>query len=491
MKTELPRAKVPKYSLLVDDITSQVAQGVLRPGDRVPSIRQLSRERGVSVTTVLEAYRLLEDRGIIQARPQSGYFVAWKPSATARPKLTMSSAVAFPAAVTISDLDTSILLHAVSQGMVRFGAALPAVELLPTDRLNRILGTVARRGEVGRELYASVEGWDELRRQIAQRRCLQGCPVDSDEIIVTSGCTESLSLALQVTTRPGDLVAVESPTYFGILQILEVLGLHALEIPTHPETGISLEALEFALQHDPVSAVVVMTNFSNPVGSSMPDAAKRRLVAMLGERQIPLIEDDVDGELYFEGNRPTVCKCYDERGLVLLCSSFSKDIAPTYRIGWIAPGSYLKQVKHVRGALSGRAPLMTQVVIAEYLSHGGYEHHLRRLRRAYAERVNQMAQAVVDQFPDGTCVSAPAGGYVLWVEMPERVDALVLFRMALDAGISVVPGHLFSVGSHFQNCVRLNAAYWSKKTESALTQLAEIAHQLAAGRFSGPVPLAG
>ena len=486
MKTGLPRARVPKYSLLADDIAEQVAQGVLRPGDRIPSVRQMSRERGISVTTVLEAYRLLEDRGIIRAQPQSGHFVGWKPAGSARPQPTMSSALAFPAEVTISDLDTNTLVESVSQGMVRFGAAFPAVELLPTDRLNRILASLARRGQVGRDLHASVDGWEELRRQIAQRRCMQGCLLDSSEVIITSGCTESLSLALQVTTKPGDLVAVESPTYFGILQILEVLGLRALEIPTHPATGVSLEALEFALLHDDVRAVVVMSNFSNPLGSSMPDAAKRRLVAMLGEKGIPLIEDDVDGELYFEGNRPTVAKCYDEQGLVLLCSSFSKDIAPTYRVGWIAPGRFLKRVKHVRGALAGRAPLMTQVVLAEYLSHGGYEHHLRRLRRAYAERVNHMAQAVVDQFPEGTRVSTPAGGYVIWVEMPQMVDALALFRMALEAGISVVPGHLFSVGPHFDSCVRLNAAYWSKRTEPALTQLAEMAHRLAEARSAPP-----
>lgn len=484
MKTELPRAKVPKYSLVADEIAGQVTQGILRPGDRIPSVRQMSRERGLSVTTVLEAYRLLEDRGVIRAQPQSGYFVAWQPKVSARPKPTMSSAAPWPTPVTISDLDANILLESVSHGMVRFGAALPAVELLPTDRLNRILATLARRGEVGRDLYTAVDGWEELRRQIAQRRSLQGCAMDSDDLIVTSGCTESLSLALQVTTEPGDLVAVESPTYFGILQILEVLGLRALEIPTDPETGMSLDALGFALQHDPVSAAVVMTNFSNPVGSSMPEAAKRRLVTMLGEREIPLIEDDVDGELYFEGSRPTVAKCFDEQGLVLLCSSFSKDIAPTYRVGWIAPGRFFKRVKHVRGALAGRAPLMTQVVIAEYLAHGGYEHHLRRLRRVYAERVDQMAQAIVDQFPEGTRVSAPAGGYVLWVEMPERVDALALFRMALEAGISVVPGHVFSVGSHFQNCVRLNAAYYSKRTEPALAQLAGMAHRLAGGAGS-------
>ncbi|MBN1630812.1 MAG: PLP-dependent aminotransferase family protein [Thermoleophilia bacterium] len=486
MKTGLPRARTPKYVLLADDIADQVSQGVLRPGDRIPSVRQMSRERGVSITTVLEAYSLLEDRGVIRARPQSGYFVAWRPSVSARPQPTMSSASPWPAEVTISDLGANVLLESVSQGMVRFGAALPAAELLPTERLNRILGSLARRGEANRDLHASVEGLEELRRQIAQRRSMQGCALDSSALVVTSGCTESLSLALQVTTKTGDLVAVESPTYFGILQILEVLGLRALEIPTHPVTGMSLEALQFALLHDDVRAVVVMTNFSNPLGSSVPDAAKRRLVAMLAEKEIPLIEDDVDGELYFAGSRPTVCKCYDKKGLVLLCSSFSKDIAPTYRVGWIAPGRFLKPVKHVREALTGRAPLMTQMVLTEYLSHGGYEHHLRRLRRAYAARVDHMAQAVVDQFPEGTRVSTPSGGYVLWVEMPPRVDSLVLFRMALEAGISVVPGHLFSVGSHFTNCVRLNAAYWSKRTEPALSRLAEMAHQLADAGSSRP-----
>ena len=486
MKTDFRVPECPSTRFVADDIASQVTQGVLRPGDRIPSVRQLSRERGLSVTTVLEAYRLLEDRGIIRAQPQSGYFVAWRPSGSARPRPTMSSALAWPAQVTISDLDANILLDSVSQGMVRFGAAFPAVELLPTDRLNRILGSLARRGEVGRDLYASVDGWEELRRQIAQRRSMQGCAMDSNEIIITSGCTESLSLALQVTTKPGDLVAVESPTYFGILQILEVLGLRALEIPDASRNGDESRGARVRAPSRRRARRGGHDQLQQPGG----ELHARRRQAQVGGHACRE-GDPADRGRRRRGallrgqpsHRLQVLRRAGARASLLLVQQGHR---PHHRVGWIAPGSFFKRVKHVRGALTSRAPLMMQVVLAEYLSHGGYEHHLRRLRRAYAERVNQMAQAVVDQFPEGTRVSTPAGGYVLWVEMPEAVDALALFRMALEAGISVVPGHLFSVGSHFNNCVRLNAAYWSKRTEPALTRLAEMAQQLADTRSSGP-----
>jgi DNA-binding transcriptional MocR family regulator len=382
-----------------------------------------------------------------------------------------------PTDVSIGDLHMMVMRDTSDPHLVHFGAALPDPALLPEARLTRILMSLARRGEVGGGNFVTSEGVEELRVQVSQRLYGQGCRVTPEEVTITSGCSESLNLALQAVTHPGDLVAVESPTYFGLLATLECLGLRALEIPTHPSTGMDLQALRFAVQNHPVSTCVSVSNFSNPLGSRMTDEAKRELVEILAEREIPLIEDDITGELYFEGDRPSVAKRYDSEGRVLLCSSFSKDIAPAYRVGWIAPGRYARQVRRLRAASACGAPVLSQRVIAEFLARGGYEHHLRRMRRAYGQRVAQMGQAVVRLFPSGTKVTTPSGGFLLWVEMPEEVDALVLYRKALHTGISLVPGHLFSPTTQFRNCIRLNAAYWSERTEPALARLGQLAQQ--------------
>jgi DNA-binding transcriptional MocR family regulator len=306
-----------------------------------------------------------------------------------------------------------------------------------------------------------------------------GCSLSPAEILITCGGTEAIDFSLHAVCRPGDIVAIESPSYFGTLQTLEAHGLRALEIPTHPRDGISLEALEFAIEHNRIHAVVVISNFNNPLGSMIPDERKKDLVDLLAKHNIPLIENDVCGELYFGEKRPLVCKAFDTKGLVILLSSFSKDISPGLRLGWVAAGHYTSEVEWLKFTLSASSPTLPQMAIAEFLDGGGYDQHLRRIRREYAHNVELMSDAVMRYFPEGTRLSRPSGGFILWVQVPEKVDSLELYKLALQSGITLAPGHVFSATFQFSNFIRLNAASFNYATERAIERLGQLVKELA------------
>lgn len=477
LQTQQHERRSTLYERLAAEITRQIEHGTYRPGHRLPSVRQASQQRDLSVTTVLQAYQVLEDRGLIESRPQSGYYVRSN-FASSTPNPEISSPPLEPSEVSVQELVMMVLRDNLNPKLVQFGAAVPALELLPIAKLNRILATIARSGNIPLNVCSLPEGQEVLRVQVSQRALPSGCELAPSDLIITSGCMEAISLSLRVVCNPGDLVAVESPTYFGLLQMLQALGLQALEIPTHHRDGISIGALRFAIEHYPVRACALITNFNNPLGSCMPDESKKELVELLDEYDIPLIEDDIYGELYFDGRRPQVAKSYDRKGQVLLCSSFGKDISPGLRVGWLAPGKYLEKITYLKMATTLGTAILPQVAVAEMLASGGYDHHLRRIRRAYAEKVAQMSQAVCRYFPEGTRVTSPSGGFVLWVQLPEKVDSLILYQKAVKAGITIAPGHIFSANDKYRNFLRLNAAYWSSQTLWALQKLGEISKQL-------------
>ena len=476
--------KTPLFEALAEEIVHQVEIGTFRPGERIPSVRQMSRQRHLSITTVLQAYHSLEDRHVIEARPQSGYYAL--PWAAVMPVAGAHALQTGPSAVNMDQLATLVMRDMVNPELVQFGAAVPDPSLLPTTRLDYLLAEVARghcTDCARRNTCGTPEGCDALRAQVAQRTFLAGCSLAPQDIMVTSGCTEALSLALAAVCQPGDLVAVELPTYFGHLQILQSLGLKALEIPTSPRTGLSLDVLRFALDHHPVRACLVVPNYQNPLGSCMPLETKSDLVRMLAERDIPLIEDDIYGELYSQGPRPKVAKSFDRKGLVILCSSFSKDLSPGYRVGWAAPGRFQERMELLKLARNISTPILLQLAIARFIERGGYDRHLRRIRRAYAARIQAMSQAIRLTFPPGTAVTSPGGGFILWVRLPNGVDLVALYRLAIQAGITIAPGCLFSTDpSLYRNCVRLNAAYMTDGTRTALQTLSELVRQLAYGQ---------
>ncbi len=466
------------YEELAARMASMIEKGTYRPGDRLPSVRQLSKQQEVSISTVLQAYYLLEDRGLIEARPQSGYYVCARPAgALLEPEI--SSPEPDPSDVSVQELVLMVLRDTLKPNLLQFGTAIPHPDLLATAKINRILASIARENRLEHAMYAFPPGCEDLRTAVAQRAVSAGCSLAPNDVVVTSGADEAMHLCLRAICRPGDTVAIESPLYFGFLQILEALGLRALEIPTHPRTGISLEALRFALDHNPVRACMVISNFNNPLGSRIPDDNQRELVEMLARREIPLIENDSFGELYFSGDRPGVAKSYDRKGLVLLCSSYSETLAPGFRIGWTAPGRFKADVEWYKLTTNVATPTLPQLAIARFLGSGSYDHHLRRIRRAYAQRMAEMSRAIERHFPAGVRVTRPDGGHVLWVQLPEAVDSLELYRLALRIGVTLAPGNIFSATEQYRNFIRLNAAFWSPEAEPALQQLGDIVARLA------------
>lgn len=462
------------YERVAGHIQDLIEKGTLRPGERIPSVRRLSDQQGVSVSTVLQAYTVLEDRGLIEARPQSGYYVrvqSWKPPAEPE----MSRPTTRATEVTVGELVMRVMKAVRDPGLVALGAAIPSPELLPTRQLNRAMAALGRRSPELGSSYDVPPGLTALRIQIARRALDAGCALSPEEIVTTCGGMEALHLSLSAVAKPGDTIAIESPTYFGILQCIESLGMKALEIPTHPRDGVSLDALAYALEHQPIAACLFVLNFNNPLGSCMPDENKRLLVEMLAEREIPLIEDDIYGDVSFTPQRPKTAKAFDKKGLVLLCDSFSKTLAPGYRVGWVAPGRFQEKVELLKTVSTIATATLPQMAIADFLANGGYAHHLRRVQRVYSDQVNLVTEAIAKYFPEETKLTRPSGGQVLWVELPAHIDSLELFHRALTEKISIAPGPIFSAKQKFRNFIRINCGNpWTLTVERALKTLGRI-----------------
>jgi DNA-binding transcriptional MocR family regulator len=468
------------YEKLADEIEESVRRGVFAPGERIASVRQASRQHGVSIKTVLHAYALLESRGMLETRPQSGYFVRAKPRARTLEREAKRS-IAAASEVDVSRLVLSTLRSIRAHDAVPFGSPYPDPEPFPWRRINQYANAIARRHSSWNLIDDLPPGNPELIRQIARRYAENGVPVDPDEIVITVGATEAINLSLQAVAKPGDTVAVESPTYYAMLHAIERLGMRAIEVPTHPADGIDIDALAAIIAQRRIAACMVMPNFQNPLGFQMPDARKRRLVELLSEHEIPVIENDVYHELYFGDARPSTLKNFDTKGLVLHCASFSKSLTASYRIGWAMPGRFRAQVEKLKFLNTLTTPSVPQVAIADYLRQDGYDRHLRRVRKLYRQQARIMASMVERFFPPGTRTSTPQGGYVLWVELPPRVDSMKLYRAALERGITVGPGYMFSTRNAFSHFIRLNYSYpWTADSEAALQRLGALAGELGA-----------
>lgn len=462
---------------VADRLVAALADGTYAVGERMPSIRRLSRDWAVSITAVVAAYARLEDRGLIRRAPRSGLFALRQPSEPR--ELAVSRPASDPTTVSMGDLALEVLRTNGRDDMVAFGSALIDSSLLPTRELAARIAQATRRPATEWIGYADPSGLPALRTHIARRTQAMNCAIAPDDVMVTTGAMEAITLALRATCRAGDVVAIESPVYFGILQLIESLGLRVVEIPTHPRTGMQLESLREAVDEHPVRAVMAITNFSNPLGCRMPDDAKQELVELLAERGIPLIEDDIYGDLAHDGTRPGVAKAYDREGLVLLCSSFSKCLSSGLRVGWIAGGRFADRIRQLKLSSSIASATLPQIAVAEHLASGGYERHLRRLRAACAERCTALSQRIAASFPASTRVSRPAGGYMLWIELPHRSNALELYRLATADRIAIAPGHLFSAKPRYRHFIRLNAAAYRAIHDPAIVQLGRLAAHLA------------
>ncbi|AXY75919.1 PLP-dependent aminotransferase family protein [Paraflavitalea soli] len=466
------------YLQVAGGIEQMIAEEVLRIGDKLPSVRVLSEEYGISMGTAFQAYYHLEGKGLIEARPKSGYYVRFNHRRfPAVPNVIQPEPVT--SEVTVQEMIMRILRDIDAHDMVNFTLAAPALELLPAAKLNKSVVYALRNGKDHCIGYENTQGNADLRKQIARLAFNWGGKVRPEEVVITSGCMEAIVLCLRAVTQPGDTVAVEAPAYFGIYQVIENLGLKVVEIPSDPTTGADLDCLQQVINDMPIKACLLVPNFNNPSGSCMPDEHKKKLVEMITRLNIPLIEDDIYGELYFGRHRPKTCKYYDTKGLVMHCSSLSKSLAPGYRVGWILPGKFLEQVSALKMMHTISSPTLTQVAIAHFLSIGRYEYHLKNLRKALHTQCLRYIQGVMQYFPEDTKISRPQGGFVLWIELNKKVDTYKLCLEALKHQVSVAPGRIFSNSCNYSNYLRIGyGSPWDDKVEKGLKTLGNLVKKM-------------
>lgn len=475
------------YQELSQHLRADIQAGTLAPGQRLPSVRVLARQRGVSVSTVLRSYRALEAEGWVEARPKSGMFVAdWKAhrplartSAPTRGAMQQTQRVEFDRLASPQHRMTE--LYALTSQPLRLGLHLAsaAPQWYPCEALSRLGQRLLRREPLALGTYPTGQGDPGLVQALLSWLRGLGLELGEGDLLVTQGSTEALSVALRATTRPGDAVVVESPVYFGLLQMLDNLGLRAIEVPCTVQAGLSLEALEYALEHQTaVRAIVTMPAFQNPLGCAMPDAAKRRLLRLAEQHDLAVIEDDVFGDLSPAAQRPTPLKAWDRQGRVVYCGSCSKSVAPGLRVGWVAGGRWHARMVSLKLSQSLVTPLFEQRLLAAYLHSGALAAHLRRLRENLSAAVAPAMQAVAQHFPLGTEVLSSAGGWWLWLALPEGADTLALLRTSVARGIAFTPGSLFSTSGKFAHCLRLNIARpWDQDMADGLAELGALARE--------------
>ncbi|MEO5777297.1 MAG: PLP-dependent aminotransferase family protein [Flavobacterium sp.] len=462
------------YERIARNIEAKIRNNVLRLGDKLPSIREACSEHGISKNSVLQAYYVLEGKGLIESRPQSGYYVCYS-----KRQLASVPETSNPQGLDVAE-ETEALVNKVldsqnNQNNIILSLGAPAISLLPIAKLNKAMVHAIRELDAGGTLYEITQGNSNLRRQIARQSFSWEGNLNESDIITTAGCMNALSFCLMSVTESGDTVVVESPVYFGLLQLARSLGLHVLELPTNATTGIELDALKDALQQKQVKACILISNFSNPLGSCMPDEHKREAVRLMEKYNVPLIEDDLYGDIYFGSSRPSCCKTYDESGMVLWCSSASKTLAPGYRVGWTAPGKFKEKVLRTKRYHSLSSNTISQEAIAIFLETGRYENHLRKLRSALQCNSLQFMRSIVEHFPHDTKVSYPQGGFILWIELNKSIDTMELFKIAMSHKISIAPGRLFSLQKQYGNCMRLSyGLIWDERVEGALKLLGSI-----------------
>jgi len=464
-------------------IRAMIDEGVLRPGDRIFSVRQASQQYELSISTVLRAYLLLEQEGVISSHPQSGYYV------TPRKRLQQRHASPLAKDINLSEIDASKLvlttLKSIREfGTVPLGSPFPDPQLFPLKKIHQYEKALTDdQGEWG-VLSDLPPGNESLRQQIARRYLANGMDASPDDIVITHGATEAITLCLQAVAKAGDMIALESPGYYALAHTVERLGMKVVEVRTDPVSGIDLDALRAMTDNVRIAAVLLTTNFQNPLGFVMPDAKKQALVAFLAEQNIPLIEDDVYGELYFSDAPPLPAKAFDRAGMVLHCASFSKSLAPGYRVGWTSAGRYRQEVERLMFLSSLSLPSAPQIAIAKFMQRDSFDQHLKQLRHSLRSNYVLMRNVIEQSFPAGTQLSVPKGGYVIWVTLPPALDALELYRAAINNGITVAPGTIFSRKKDLTHFIRLNFSHlWTLAIEQAVREVGALAcEMLAAGK---------
>ncbi len=462
------------YAALASRIRAMIDEGVLRAGEKIFSVRQASKKYNVSISTVSKAYEILEQEGVIASHPQSGYFVTHK-------RLVAKGTHLSPDTPNLSQVEIVMTtLRAIREfGTIPLGSPFPDPQLFPLKKLQQYEKALAETNSAWGVLTDLPPGNLDLRQEIARRYLNLQMDISPQDIVITHGATEAINLCLQAVAKAGDTIAIETPGYYALAHAIERMGMKVAEVRTHAQQGIDLDALEALCDNVHIKAVLLTSNFQNPLGSLMPDAHKQALVNFLAERNIPLIEDDVYQELYFDAEAPKPAKYFDKQGLVLHCSSFSKCLAPGYRVGWVAAGKYRAEVEKLMFLNSISIASAPQIAISKLMKREQFNQHLKNLRHTLKSNYILMRNCIESSFPKGTQLSKPQGGYVVWIKLDDSIDVLKLYSLAIAQGISIAPGPIFTRKKELTQFIRLNYSHpWTADIEQAVRNVGILAQSL-------------
>lgn len=467
------------YLKIANKLEQQIQAGEYLAGDKLPSLRKLRAATGRSISTVYQAYEELENRGLIEVREKSGFFV--RPllnDILSLPKQGVSPVKSHKVAINV--LASMMQRSLNNPDRIPFGEAAPANSLLPGKQMAATVRSAAMGYQDGSYSgYGAPTGYKQLQNEISKRSLDLPNGSCADEIIITQGCLNGIELCLRSVARPGDTILLESPTFLCYLQLIEDLNMQALEVPADPSTGLDIKRLEKTIDEHDIRAALFNSTFQNPLGFDMKAEAKEELVALFTERGIPIIEDNIYNNLYFGQHKPMPLKHFDSQGMVLHCNSFSKDLMPDLRIGWVLAGKYREKVKRLKFNNSLAGSQLMQHALTQYLKGSGYERHLRKLRNSLRKQAADMSQSVARHFPTETRISSPKGGLTLWVELPDNVDSLKLFRLAEKENISILPGTLCSGTGQYDHYIRLCYGHpWNDRMEKGMATLGGLIQSL-------------
>jgi DNA-binding transcriptional MocR family regulator len=474
-----PNPKI--FNQIADKIAEQIKQGVLPPGSKAPSLRRLSEQLGVNKTTVNRAYWKLENDGLMECRPQSGFYIlSNRFFAPAEPrKVDWGTSLS-----TTSMSEFMAELDSLQEGVKAFGnpanihltVAQPPAKSFPQALLKTLAASYRRMDSKSLVEYPWPPGNLYFRRQISRHYLDRGLMLSPDEILTTAGCSDAIRIALRCVTKRDDIVALESPIYSPLLMIVKEMGLRVVEIPLDPQEGMDLNALQRALKRYKVKACLSVPNFNSPMGCLMPDANKKRLVEMTARHNVTLIEDDVMGDLYFGHVRPKPAKFFDKQGSVILCSSFAKTIGRGIRTGFLAGGKIHNQAVGIKFTDSSGCSPFHEWSLGHFIESGGYQRHLRKMRQFYSSNLSRVAQTLIKHFPVGTLISRPAGGLVFWVEFPRKISSSKIWKEASARGIIAVPGNFNSLQARFPHHMAISFSRpMDEKLEKAIKTLGDLA----------------
>lgn len=469
------------YLQLADKLATAIRTGKIQAGSRLLSIRECAKQHGLSINTVNAAYRMLEDKGLIEAKPKSGYFVRSRLPTPFRPLAPSNSHERTPD--NLNAFIEEVLSHQNEDGYLDFGLACPRGKaFFPVEKLSRLTAGILRKQSDLVAQYALPPGSKRLRQQISQRLVQLGMDINADSLILTHGVLDALNLAIRVVAKPGSTVIVETPTYFNLYSLLETLGIHWREVTTHPVEGMDLDELEQVLKTESIAAMITMPTVHNPLGYTMSRQNKQRLAKIAHQYQVPIIEDAQHADLQFSQTPEPLLKAFDEEGWILTCASYTKTLAPDFRIGWIASGRFYEEIRKLKFLTSVAESSLLSESIALFLENGGYERHLRHVRRLYAIQIDQIRQLIAQHFPTGTRASQPTGGFILWIELPEAIDSLALAMKALEEKIICLPGLLYSSNQRYRHCLRLTCCFeMNEEYKAGLIRLGQLAEEINKG----------